>query len=56
MTGRRLPVAAAAYINSHAANVLDAEETFQFHHHAATTVLSALAVAEQQGSSGGRSS
>lgn len=52
VTGRRLPAAAAAYINSHAANVLDAEETFQFHHHAATTVLSALAVAEQQGSTG----
>jgi 2-methylcitrate dehydratase PrpD/enoyl-CoA hydratase/carnithine racemase len=51
--GRRVPVAAAAYANSHAGNALDADDTFRYSVHAgAATVLSALAVAEWQQSSG----
>ena len=51
--GERLPIAAAAHVNAHYANALDAEETILHSGHlAACVVPPALVVAERAGSSG----
>lgn len=52
-TGRKLPAPFAAYVNGHAANALDAEETTLLTGHlSAALVAPALAVAERRASSG----
>ncbi len=51
--GTRVGLLPAVHVNAHRANALDAEETIRHSGHAAAaTVLPALAVAEQAGSSG----
>jgi len=51
--GARVGLLPAVHVNAHRANALDAEETIRHSGHlAAATVLPALAVAEQAGSSG----
>ncbi|MFH5824644.1 MmgE/PrpD family protein [Georgenia sp. AZ-5] len=53
VSGERLSATMATYVNSHMANSIDAEETIHYKAHvSAATVAPALAVAEQEGSSG----
>lgn len=53
VSGERLPVTTAAYLNGHYANALDAEETIRHSGHlAACAVPPALSIAEATGSSG----
>ena len=53
VSGERLSLLGAVYVNVHAANALDAEETIRHSGHlAAATVPAALAVAEHAGASG----
>src|SRR5277367_7021401 len=53
VSGQRLTVAQAAYLNSHMSNALDADDDFHYKAHiAAAVVAPALAMAERQGSSG----
>lgn len=51
--GGRAPCAAAAHVNTHAANALDADDTLLYTGHlGAVAVMPTLAAAERQGSSG----
>src|SRR5690606_33567606 len=53
VTGTRLPAPAAAYVNAHLSNAIDADDTLNYSAHiAAATVPAALAIAERVGSSG----
>lgn len=53
VTGERLPAPSAAYVNSHLANAIDAEDTLTYTAHiAACTVPPALAIGELTGKSG----
>ncbi|MBI3966971.1 MAG: MmgE/PrpD family protein [Chloroflexi bacterium] len=52
-TGHRTSVAAAAYVNTELANLLDLDDNLLYHSHFAnTSVMPALAMAERQGASG----
>ncbi|MEU0478921.1 MmgE/PrpD family protein [Streptosporangium sp. NPDC006013] len=53
VSGARLPAPAAAYVNAHLSNAIDADDTLNYSAHiAASTVAPALAIAERVGSSG----